>query len=1186
MGYWNSQPNFYSEPYLHIDGATLQVNGDCFLSENASLKSTVAVTNGGLFQCDSTPWDRGMSISQTAGARTDVLVGGGTVRTYQMRLGLGGNLDVGPGGTVELDTTPGSVTSGSNQNLGTARFNGATLKQRTAKLASDWFAGVTNLLVGAGALTLDVDSHAWLDALPKADPASTGGILTKTGPGRLALAPTALDVQVNSGTLALSTVHAGRDALAAGTVTLGAGGALEIGAARGAAGMALDLNGGPLLLTPHTFSSAPGFWVFTNNAMRRADGYLQLTRESGKWNAIQNVRGAAHLWHKVAVGTPWTARFGYTCWAVGPDPADGASFVIHNDPRGMSALGAHGSSLGYAGATGEKITNSVAVGLNVTGHQLRFGRQGAFVDSRALPAALPKLALQPVKCLVTVSYDGAGGLTVLIDRPGSPVYRYAWLADVAAEVGGSEAFIGFTGGTGGRQGQHSISDVTFESEDELPTYSRTGGRLALAAGENLNAVAAASPVQRGFVLGELAYGDQTVLNLETPQALAAPVPEPVLLDAGLWKLNGKAFWKAPGRLAVSSNANDSAGSAFTTNAYPVAGSWTANFNYDIGLMSTPPADYVTFTVQGLTPANTSHTPNPGFALMWRYYEGTIRTTQLKMYTNGVMVLATNNLAPVNLVTGGPARMTVSHDAAAQTVTVITEQAAGAVTNVFSGVNMQAAVGATSAFIGFGAYTGGLYAENIVSDLSFTTTPLDDQTLPAFVAFDTVGGSGTLIKRGTAALGLMGDHDRPTSNLVLRLEQGGLVLGKASDEPLSSVNGASDWIFSDKRLGGCDDTLKICEYQSYFTGTAMSARRMRIGVPWTATFKLAIGKSTTQPADGFSFFLHNAPERLGLAAGTTAESGFNAIPKSFGLRWCFYPNHSASVLYKVNVGRNGVWDSGTGQSYLPVMITNGFVTAFSLRYEPAAGTLTSVMSRDGLIVTNTFTGINLAADVQDTAAYIGFGSGTGGSYQELFVSDFRVAYDTPADAGAGPDDLAALTLPGASTNTVTLDTSLPGRLFRITAAAVGDGATLGVNAAREPGTLAFGATALAGDAAFEIDAGCTLAVTDVTGGEDIVKRGAGALALAGATADYAGDTRLEAGTLALDAARLPRTTDLHVASGATLSLAFAGKQYVHALFVDGAPMPGGLYTTEKAAWITGPGTLVVTYPPVGSMLFLR
>ena len=69
------------------------------------------------------------------------------------------------------------------------------------------------------------------------------------------------------------------------------------------------------------------------------------------------------------------------------------------------------------------------------------------------------------------------------------------------------------------------------------------------------------------------------------------------------------------------------------------------------------------------------------------------------------------------------------------------------------------------------------------------------------------------------------------------------------------------------------------------------------------------------------------------------------------------------------------------------------------------------------------------------------------------------------------------------------------------------------------------------------------------------------------------------------ARLPRT-DLHVTSGATLNLAFTGKQYVHALFVNGAPMPGGCYTAANAAWITGPGTLIVTYPPSGSILFLR
>lgn len=94
----------------------------------------------------------------------------------------------------------------------------------------------------------------------------------------------------------------------------------------------------------------------------------------------------------------------------------------------------------------------------------------------------------------------------------------------------------------------------------------------------------------------------------------------------------------------------------------------------------------------------------------------------------------------------------------------------------------------------------------------------------------------------------------------------------------------------------------------------------------------------------------------------------------------------------------------------------------------------------------------------------------------------------------------------------------------------------------------------------------------------------ALALRGVLLGGAGYT-LAGNTLALDAARLPRT-DLHVTSGATLNLAFTGKQYVHALFVNGAPMPGGCYTAANAAWITGPGTLIVTYPPSGSILFLR
>jgi hypothetical protein len=34
------------------------------------------------------------------------------------------------------------------------------------------------------------------------------------------------------------------------------------------------------------------------------------------------------------------------------------------------------------------------------------------------------------------------------------------------------------------------------------------------------------------------------------------------------------------------------------------------------------------------------------------------------------------------------------------------------------------------------------------------------------------------------------------------------------------------------------------------------------------------------------------------------------------------------------------------------------------------------------------------------------------------------------------------------------------------------------------------------------------------------------------------------------------------------------------------MPGGRYTASNAAWITGDGTLVVTYPPVGSLIQVK
>ena len=178
------------------------------------------------------------------------------------------------------------------------------------------------------------------------------------------------------------------------------------------------------------------------------------------------------------------------------------------------------------------------------------------------------------------------------------------------------------------------------------------------------------------------------------------------------------------------------------------------------------------------------------------------------------------------------------------------------------------------------------------------------------------------------------------------------------------------------------------------------------------------------------------------------------------------------------------------------------------------------------------------------------------------------------------------LPDATTNTVTLDSSITDGMYTITAANVGAGATLDVAAASQAGTLSVGSVSQSGDAVYSPASTCTLTLNNVVGGGTVTKTGSGTLALAGSVSTYTGGTVLSAGTLSLSAALLQTTTDLSVTGGSTLNLAFSGKQYIHALAVDGVQMPGGVYTAAKVSWITGPGRLVVMYPPVGTLLFLH
>lgn len=103
---------------------------------------------------------------------------------------------------------------------------------------------------------------------------------------------------------------------------------------------------------------------------------------------------------------------------------------------------------------------------------------------------------------------------------------------------------------------------------------------------------------------------------------------------------------------------------------------------------------------------------------------------------------------------------------------------------------------------------------------------------------------------------------------------------------------------------------------------------------------------------------------------------------------------------------------------------------------------------------------------------------------------------------------------------------------------------------------------------------------------LTKNGAGKLTLS-ASNTYTGDTTVSAGTLSLAAAALADTSDVIIASGATLDLTHASTDIVDSLTINGVAMANGVYGAigsgaqfENAA-ITGSGKLQVGTNPYDS-----
>jgi hypothetical protein len=153
--------------------------------------------------------------------------------------------------------------------------------------------------------------------------------------------------------------------------------------------------------------------------------------------------------------------------------ADGFTFTIQNSSAGVKALGPSGGGLGYgpdaAGGT-PGISNSVAVKYDL------YSNAGEGTDSTGLytngaSPTTPSTDMTSSGVVLTsgdtmavqITYNGTTLTMTITDSTANKTFTTSWPVNIAQTIGGSTAFIGFTGGTGGSTAIQNIKTWTFTS---------------------------------------------------------------------------------------------------------------------------------------------------------------------------------------------------------------------------------------------------------------------------------------------------------------------------------------------------------------------------------------------------------------------------------------------------------------------------------------------------------------------------------------------------------------------------------------------------------------------------------------------------------------------------------------------------------------------------------------------------
>ena len=313
---------------------------------------------------------------------------------------------------------------------------------------------------------------------------------------------------------------------------------------------------------------------------------------------------ASSAWYPAAVNIQnFTTDFSFQTSAGSPT-ADGLTFTLQNGST--TALGGAGGNLGFGIPNTKSVTvkfdlySNNGEGADSTGLYLN----GASPTTPAVDMTASKIDLHSGHVFrVHMTYDGTNLTMTITDATTAATFTQAWPVNIQSAVGGTTAFAGFTGATGGYTSNQNILSWTMSSSTSggggtvaTPTFSPAAGTYLGTQTVSLSDATSGATIfytLDGTQPGTSAGGSTQQYNPATPLTVSSTETIKALATASgmTTSATASATYTIESRVA-------------TPTFSPAAGSYSSTQTVSISTTSPAPTT-IYYTTDGSTPTTNS-----------------------------------------------------------------------------------------------------------------------------------------------------------------------------------------------------------------------------------------------------------------------------------------------------------------------------------------------------------------------------------------------------------------------------------------------------------------------------------------------------------------------------------------------------------------------------------------------------